>query len=66
MTEENDSNFSVKTNGRTKIEMGLKNAHKLADILTYSNVLVGMHVIQRRRVNLLIRKLQKAEPEMQF
>ena len=56
----------VKTNSRTKIEMNLKDAHKAADILTYSNVLVGMPVIHRRRINFLIRKLQNAEPELEF
>ena len=53
----------VKTTDRTKIELDLKDAHRLANVLKPDPFL---DTEDYQLVNLLIKKLRNAEPELEF
>ena len=62
--------IKMKTTERTKIELDLKDAFRLADILQDSNVIDRAYVYlsesDSQLINLLIKKLMDAEPEVEF
>ncbi len=62
------SRFKPKQNGRTKIELDLKDAVKLADILQNQipKVIDTKSPRDYQLINLLIKKLRNAEPELEF
>ena len=66
---ENSRRPRVKTTDRTKIELELKDAHKLADIVQYLLSQVGQGWLipsERQLINLLIKKLRTTDPELEF
>lgn len=58
----------MKQNGRTKIELDLKDAFKLADIIQNQipKVIDTKSPRDYQLINLLIKKLRNAEPELEF
>ena len=67
---ENPRKARVKQTGRTKIELDLKDALSLADILYYKAVLAKplnyFSFNERQLISLLVKKLRNAEPELEF
>ena len=67
---ENPRRPRVKTTDRTKIELDLKDAYRLGDVLQDSKVLGRiceyLPESDSQLINLLIKKLMNAEPELEF
>ena len=65
---ENPRKPKVKTTDRTKIELELEDAHRLADIIDYTQRFIDYEFDTKsiHLINLLIKKLRNAEPELEF
>ena len=67
---ENPRRPRVKTTDRTKIELDLKDAYRLADVLDEVIDWDAMKYYSKlsnfQLINLLIKKLRNAEPELEF